>query len=187
MQITSQYIAPWAIAKEPFPLHLIWDQKEKFDFIEIKMPKNCELRELLNVKSHEESGSNIKFSDADLLSPNYFSMVAASTTTFDELVKKFPIEIHFLQGDTEIFSKTFDAHIVRPHIEITEAPLEIAVNDETNPKKLLNFTVKHTGLGKANIDFIAEVKGNIISESDSLYFLVFNEIADDLEKGHLKN
>lgn len=185
MQIASQYIAPWAIAKEPFPLHLIWDPEEKFDFVEIELPKECEVRELLNVREYQDTRSKIRFSNMSLFSPNYFSLVAASKTTFDELIKKIPITISFLLDDKKIFSRTFYAQIVRPRIDIEESPLEIAINDNTNAKKLLNFTVKHTGLGKAKIDFTANVKGNIISESDSLYFQVFREVAEDLEKGEL--
>jgi len=187
MKLISEYIAPWAIAKEAIPLHLIWESKEnEFDFVEIDKPKNFEIREILNVTNYHLLKSKIKFSDKDLLSKDYFGLVISSNKTFDDLVSIFPITVRFLKNDKEFFSKTLNATIVRPKIRFKDPPSEIIIDDNTNLKKLLNFNIIHKGLGKVQLGFTASAKGDIISQSGSLYFDVLEEICNDLTAGKLK-
>ncbi len=186
LTLNSEYIAPWAIGKEPFPLHLIWKPTVEFDSIEIRLPENIELQDILNIMKYESSEGKIKFTTFDMLSPDYFSLILASKETFQDLMKEIPIRIIFSKNNDVLLDKTLIARIVRPKISIENTDHEIILDDTSNLKQLLRFKVTHTGLGKVTVDFTATTKGRIISESDSLYFEVLREIERDFDKGELK-
>ncbi len=43
------YIAPWVLPNEDIPAHLIWDKDFEFNHIEIYLPEDIKLKEILNV------------------------------------------------------------------------------------------------------------------------------------------
>lgn len=182
MDINSEYIAPWAISKERFPLHLIWSNDSAFDKIKIHLHPDLKIRELLNVKNYSIVGNTIEFGPNDLFGPNYFSLILFGDKTYNDLMKELPIEISFLNNSVTYFKKELTAHIMRPKISIENAPDKIIIDDNTKLKNLLNFKILHKGLGKVKVELVATTKGEIISQSDSLYFQVIQEVAEDLSE-----
>lgn len=185
MEITSEYIAPWALANEQFPIHLIWKPEANFHRIEIDLPEELNLNEVLNVQNFSIENSKIIIKSTDLLSPDYFSLILESKEIFDELKKQLQINVRFLFNSDEQLHRTFYATIVRPKIEIMEHSTQLVIKDNTNLKNLLNFEVVHTGLGRIKVDFTASIKNKIISQSDSLYFDILEEIANEMDSGRL--
>ena len=178
-------MAPWAIAKEKLPFHLIWAPEIDFDLIEIELHPKLHIDEILNVKNHRIQDSTLRMSKVDLFAPGYFGLILQSNNIFSDLKKELPIKVVFLKDNKIIYDHSYVATIVRPKIEIVKQLKPIIIDDRTNLKKLIKFQVDHKGLGKAKIDFTAKTEGKIISQSDSLYFNILSEIAQDMAHDNL--
>ena len=186
MEIISKYIAPWAIANEEFPLHLIWKPNTCFDSIEICISPELVVNEVLNVQNWEIANSKVHIKSKELLSPDYFGLILRAPNIFLELRKKLPIKIIFYNENVELDCKVLTANIVRPKIGVVNPVKQVTITEDTDLTKLFNFQVVHKGLGKVKVDLTAKAQGNIISQSDSLYFEVLEEIVRDLEHGELE-
>jgi hypothetical protein len=176
LKVISEFVAPWALPNEKIPIHLIWESEFSYDIIRVRLPKEFKVHEFLNVEDYLIEGSTILIKK--LMTPNYFGLVLYSTEIYKEILTRKEILVEFLfQGQVK-YKHTFTARIIRPKLQIIEAPKIIVVKEGIDPRKLINFSVKYSGLGRARIRIEATHLGEIISHTESLYYQILKRIVD---------
>jgi len=176
LEVISGFIAPWALPNEKIPIHLIWKSDFSCDFIKVYLPKEFKVHEFFNVEEYMIEGSTIVIKK--LLTQNYFGLVVYSTEIYEEILTKKKILVKFLSRGKVKYVHTFIAKIIRPSLEITEAPKTILVKEGIDPRKLINISVKYSGLGKARIKIEVSHMGEIISHTESLYYQILKRMID---------
>lgn len=179
MNIISEYVAPWALAKEKVPIHFVWEEEPSLKKIIITIPDDFLVDELLNAKDCVQKGSKIMIPIECLETPNYFGITVCSKNIYDQPMILREIKVQFFSADKTLIERTLNAKIVRPFIEIVKAPKKVIVTDKTDIKKLFNLSITHSGFGSAEITLKALSHNRTISKVDSLYYEILRELIED--------
>lgn len=163
----SEYIAPWALPKEEIPITLVWDPTFEYDFIQILVPPEIEVKEFLNVQSYEMSNSSIIIKN--LKSPNFFGFVVFSNRIYKEGHKRKEIVVNFVFKGEVKHSRLFTAHIYRPELSLVEPPKNIVLSDDSDPRNLVNLSLKISGFGHIEVITEMNVGGKFLSDLEPLY------------------
>lgn len=177
MKVISEFIAPWALAKEDIPIHMIWKSELPYDTIRIRLPEKFKVHELFNVDEHLAKGLTILIKR--LKTSNYFGLVVFASETYKENLTRKEITIEFLSHGEVKYSHTFTARVIRPLLEVMKAPEKIVVREDIDPRKLINLSVKYSGLGTAKIAIKVGHKGATISYTDSLYRQILKRLINE--------
>jgi hypothetical protein len=154
----------------------VWESEFSYDLIRVHLPKEFKVHEFFNVEEYLIEGSSILIKK--LMTQNYFGLVVYSTEIYKEILTRKKILVEFLfQGNVK-YTHTFTARIIRPMLQIFEAPKIIVVKEGIDPRKLINFSVKYSGLGRARIRIEATHMGEIISHTESLYYQILKRMID---------
>jgi hypothetical protein len=145
VKILSKFIAPWALAQEQFPLHLIWEPVEDFDTIELLMPEEFEVKEILNVKRYDVEPSKISFARENMLTPNYFTAILNAKKPYAETVVHRTIQIRFKNGQSIKYYIDLTARIVRPVLRIVSVVPVLTIRDGS-PRDLFKLKFLHSGM-----------------------------------------
>lgn len=94
IRILSEYIAPWALAREEIPAHLLWDPSFSYDSIHVELPPDLDLKRFFNVESYTELDSS--FEIQKLITPNFFGFTVASREPYQDYRVRREIRVTFL-------------------------------------------------------------------------------------------
>ena len=174
MKVISEFIAPWALANETIPFHLVWESELPYDLIRVHIPSEFTVSDFFNVDEYVIEDSTILIKK--LKTHNYFGLVVSSNEIYKEYLKRREIIVEFLSLGEVKYIHPFEARIIRPLLEVVEPPEKIVINEDTDPNKLINISVKYSGLGRARISINVGHKGEIISHTDSLYYQILKRV-----------
>jgi len=180
------FVAPWGLANEERPLHLLWDGK--IDSFELRIADPVEIVEgyniqkdisefVENVSGDDGPYTSIQISESDLLVPEYFNAKFKIPKIFDSAVVGQPIQADFtLQNERreKYNSQTFT---IRPQLNLLDSPdsIELQEGDElvTIPVKM-----QYIGFGMAEVEMDVEGEGDLISEGESIHHDILRAIAE---------
>lgn len=164
---TSEYIAPWALPKEEMPIHLVWNPDLKFDYIEISVPLDMEIREFHNVESFEKVDSKIVI--RKLKSVNFFGFVVILNEIIKGQHEKKEIVVDFISKDKVQHSRSFTANIYRPELSVTKSPNIIVLRDDSDTRDLVNLSLKVSGFGRIEVTTEVSIGGKFEPNVAPLY------------------
>jgi len=150
MPIESYFFPREALQGEDLPSHVIWSDLT-YDFIRIVHSKKFALTEIYNVSKNdvlnkEEGVILISKVEVD----GYLGLVLSSKILPEKSVDEV-VEYSFLFRNQVMEHLTFNVHLFRPDVVVSNIPSEISVNTasgEASPKIL----VRNLGEGTAIID-----------------------------------
>ncbi len=178
MKFVNNYVAPWVLPNQPFPIHCVWEPEKKLAKIMIEIPKRYKLVDTLNFSVFEadKKTNHMIINSSELKSNNYFGLILRYKVIDFLVEKRDDVKISFL--DTEgvlLHTLILQTRIIRPKIELINYPKEITVTDLVNPKNLIQLELLHKGFGAANLEVKVLQSGFDITKSDSLY----NQVLQD--------
>jgi hypothetical protein len=179
----NKYVAPWVLPGQAIPIHCVWVPDKELKKISLSVPNNYVLNETLNFSSYDfdESKRELVIAIENLKSNNYFGIVISHPSIMEEIEKRDEIKVKFFDESNRIIDKfSFYTRIVRPKLELVDYPKQIVVTDSTNPKKLINLEILHSGFGTANLDINVKHSDIIISKSNSIYFDVIERVLEEI-------
>jgi len=181
--VVSKYIAPWALCHEEIPVHLAWKTGFKYDRIQITLPSDVEIKELLNVERYETTSSGILI--YELRTPNYLAFYAQVRGVCQEQHENRQIKVAFYCGKEMKYVHTFVANIYRPKLSLLSAPQEIVLMDEADVRRLVEISLKLSGFGRIQIKPEISTGGEFVAHADTLYYELMRRIISTfrLEKG----
>lgn len=175
------FIAPWVLPNEEIPAHLIWNNDFKFDYLNIILPDNIILKDILNVKNWEINKNIINFSKENIQKtnfPKYFGFVVVYNLKPAKKLKIFKdIKIQFYRGDIQIYEKILTAKIFRPKLIDTSQINPLVLKDEELDINI-PLTLECIGFGFIDLKLRAEINKICISVEKNL----IEKVQDNLEK-----
>lgn len=178
-RIKDSFLAPWGLATEELPMHLLWEGE--IDMIDIRFPQELEIIEAYNfdVESLEsvKTDQGLQITPSDLITPGYLNIVFSDNNTYDDGVVPHAIEALFKIGSHTVESFTGETHIIRPQIQVQEAPEEITLEDsgQTEP---IQIDMEYVGFGMAQVAIEAEAAGEFVSEGESFLHDLLDSILE---------
>jgi len=164
-------------------MHCVWAPEESLRKIEITIPDNYDIYDILNFTEYDfdETTRTLSISVDNLKSNNYFGVVLTYPNIIEDIEKRDEVRVSYLDIENNVLNKLiFRTRIVRPKLELLRCPEEILVKDSTNPKDLINLEVLHKGFGTAYLNIDITHNGANISKADSLYFEVIRSVLEKI-------
>jgi hypothetical protein len=168
----SGYIVPWSLPNEKMPMHVTWSSDVFFDKIQVKVPPDVVINDVLNVdevslKEHEATITKVKIPFEGV--PHYFGMVVSAPIIYPELKVARKIEVKFIRGEEVFYCLELYGRIFRPSLEILDYPKEIDITDSGGSNRL-PLSVKYTGFGDIELKIQADIEGKIVSVGESIVY-----------------
>lgn len=172
-----EYIAPWALANEAFPLHLIWKKGEiKYDKIFIDLPEGFKISDTFNILTYHIAPDGVTLTK--LITDGYLGLSIISTKTFKESLHTEALNLKFIEDMKVVDTVVFEAGIIRPFLTLEKCPDSITLKDRVDSTSLINLHVRHEGLGKAKITIKVSTKGESTTNTESLFAEVVRRILE---------
>ncbi len=160
---TDTFIAPWALANEPFPILLSWRPAGGCDMVEISLPPEMVIHEVFNGLIEKRDGGYRILGDEDW---DYLALKMSQNQVNEEAVRKIPIEISFRKGSDEVAHKRLRATIIRPVLALEGQPETLVLEDKMDLESLISFKLRHSGFGEVIINVTVEAQGRIVSRKE---------------------
>lgn len=176
MRVVSEFVAPWALPNEEIPVHLTWESTDTLSGIKLSVPEEFRVREIFNVKRDNIDNEERYIPASELSTQSYFGFLVTCTKIYDDFLVEKEMVVSFLFDNGQIERRVLRTKIVRPLIKLHKKPEKVEINDSSNLKKLFNFGVTHSGLGRAQVNLVVSRKGVAVSHMDSLYFKILEEL-----------
>lgn len=184
---TEAFIAPWGLANEERPLHLLWSGEIKS--LELYFTNPVNLLEGHNIKdslsaytSVEQVEDNhditkITLKENDLVTPGYFSGKFTIPEIFDDPIVAQKITAVFtLPDETEDRWEDY-TFTIRPNIQVDDAPDVHEIPEEGEPDPI-EVDMQYIGFGMAQVRTKAGWEGELISKGDSIYHDMAEALVD---------
>jgi hypothetical protein len=138
-----------------------------FDSIQISLPPNIKIKEFYNVESFETTDS--KMVVKKLKSTNSLGFVVS----LDEIIKEKHVEkrivVDFVSGEKISYSRLFIANIYRPELSVVEKPNIVVLEDNSNPRDLVNLSLRISGFGRIEVMTEISIGGRFEPNLEPLY------------------
>ncbi|GCF14615.1 hypothetical protein Harman_25500 [Haloarcula mannanilytica] len=167
IKIEDSFFAPWGLASEELPMHILWEGKP--EKIILNYPEELEILNIYNVEGEQfESPPNgkIEIKSQSLITPGYLNIIFKDSNIYENSVEEKDIEVKFLKDSKtkrELIKKT---RIIRPQIRVQNAPDKILLTDEDDPKPI-EIDMEYVGFGMAQVAVEAEAEGEFVSQGAS--------------------
>ena len=192
-EIEDSFVAPWGLANEERPMHLLWEGD--IEEVEIRFAEPVELVEGYNVseelRAYESIEQHKDGSDIRVLSipseafttPGYFSAKFTVPEIFESAIVAQVVHVIFYLPDNSTEDWEEYTFTIRPQIEIGKRPEKIVLYEDENEENLENIdiTMHYIGFGMAQIDTEAYTEGELISKGESIY----HDIAEAMKESGL--
>lgn len=177
-ELDDSFVAPWGLAGEERPMHLLWDGP--IEAVELRFTDPVDLIEAYNIAgdlsdyTHTEShgnGTEVRHAilrEEDFTTPGYLSIKFRVPTIHENAMvgQKVGVTFQLPNGETREWEEyTFT---IRPRIEVVDAPETVTLDDEAGVDQI-NLTMRYIGFGMAQVNLEAEAEGELISQGESLY------------------
>lgn len=171
--LSSKFIAPWALASEKIPIHLMWTNSIIFEKIEIITPPDLEINDYFNVDDvvfHYDRAVITK-----LKTPNYFGFIVSTKGKISDIHISRDIQVNFINKEKIIFSEVFQANIFRPILKVIEVPSEFTLSDDVS-KNNLDITIEVSGFGRVQVRNDVSTGGHFRTQLEPLYNEILRRI-----------
>lgn len=171
--LSSKYIAPWALATEGLPIHLMWNESLKYDKIEIVLPSEIMIKDFFNVDVYNSKDNRIEI--LKLKSANYFGFLVSTVNKIFDVHIQRNIHVNFYQNDEIIFSETFEANIFRPVLKLLEPPKEFILSEDKG-KNQIDINLELSGFGHIQVKADVSSGGKFRTKLEPLYQVLLEQI-----------
>ena len=180
------FVAPWGLANEERPLHLLW--KGEIQVLELRFAEPVELIDGYNISGdvadftenfpEDEGGYRLlRIYQPDFLVSGYFNTKFKVPKTFENAMTGQPIQARFIleNGETrELNSQTFT---IRPQLKLLHSPQEIVLTDG-DESVTLPVHMQYIGFGMAEVEMDIGGEGDLISEGESIHHDILRAMAE---------
>jgi hypothetical protein len=147
-------------------MHLLWEPTFEPSRIQIDLPPDLTLKELLNVDSFTTCDSTRVTIDK-LKTSNFFGLVVSHDTVPQEQHLRREIVVQLFSGQGEVSSHTFVTNVYRPLLSVMDCPSSVAISgDRVGP---LRISLKLSGFGNIQVRTEISVGGEFVELSEPLY------------------
>jgi len=167
VRIVSTYIAPWALAHEEVPVHILIDPSSEFDSIRIALPEDVSIQDYFNVEEYQETDREVVVTQ--LATPNFFGFTVAQNELFETAHLSNEIVIEFLRGEVPVGRKVLTANFYRPTVSLTEATRSITLHDDSDLDDLIHVKAGLKGFGDVTVRVEHRIGEKFELELDSLF------------------
>lgn len=182
VDITDSFIAPWGLANETRPFHLIWEGK--VDAIQLGLAEPVEIIDIYNTKSELESYESPDLVEGDVKSfeipmdelevEGYLSAEFKIPETFDEVMVGQKIAVAFISGSETIERWEDYTFTIRPKIKPVDSPNSLTLSEVDT----IDIAMKYIGFGMAEVRVEAEAQGELVSEQESIYHDILDKLTE---------
>ncbi|MWG33792.1 hypothetical protein [Halomarina oriensis] len=180
------FVAPWGLANEERPLHLLWEGE--IQELELRLAEPVELVDGYNisgdiadftVESPEDGGNHklIRIHQSDFLVPGYFNTKFKIPEIFENAMSGQPIQARFILGNGETRELNSQTFTIRPQLKLLDSPQEIILNDD-DESVILPIHMQYIGFGMAEVEMDIEGEGDLISEGESIHHDILRAMAE---------
>jgi len=179
------FVAPWGLANEERPFHLLWDGD--IDGFELRIADPVELVEGYNIQGDisgfikelpddEEGYCLLQISKSDLLVPGYFNAKFRIPEIYDNAMTGQPIQAQFSLENGNVRRYNSQTFTIRPQLKLLDSPkkIELTEGDES-----VTFPVRmqYIGFGMAEVKMDMEGEGDLISKGESIHHDILRAMA----------
>ncbi len=157
----ESYIAPWALPREKFPFHLTWESNMGITQIDVILPEGLQFVSAYNAEAQLE-GNTVHLRKS--VPWDYVTVFVSYNTLPEESVKKSDVRVTLKRRGRVIVSTTLVATVVRPRLEILEAPTELTLTDAMDANSIFNTKLRQTGFGPVRIYVEASFRGKVVTQ-----------------------
>lgn len=177
-ELDDSFVAPWGLAGEERPMHLLWSGPIKS--LELQFAEPVDLVEAYNLVgdvddfmcTESRTGGvdvqNLVLHEDDFSTPGYLNIKFRIPQIYEEAMvgQKIGVTFHLTNGRTRKLEEyTFT---IRPQIEAVDAPERLTLED-TSEIDSIDLKMRYIGFGMAQVGVEAEGEGELISQGESLY------------------
>ena len=161
-KLISTEIPKWALPKESISLYVKIHRIEDIKQINIKLPENFIIKDLINISEHTSSTNQITVTKIGKLKngQNYFGIILSSTKYFSKLATSNRIVITVMtNSDVE--------EIFYEYVRIFRPRLEVDIDEQlslTNKQTKIPIHIKFIGFGDVSLRIEAEIGGKIVTK-----------------------
>ena len=167
VRIVSTYIAPWALAHEEVPVHILIDPSSEFDSIRIALPEDVSIQDYFNIEEYRETDNEIVVTQ--LATPNFFGFTIMRNELFETAHLSNEIVIEFLSGEVPVGGTVLTANFYRPTVSLTEVTRSITLHDDSNLNDLIHVKAGLKGFGDVTVRVEHRIGEKFEFEMDSLF------------------
>ena len=167
VRIDSTYIAPWALAHEEVPVHILIDPSSEFDSIRIALPEDVSIQDYFNIEEYRETDSEVVVTQ--LATPNFFGFTVVRNELFETSHLSNEIIIEFLRDEVPVGGKVMTANFYRPTVSLIKAPLSITLQDDSDLNDLIHVKARLKGFGDVTVRVEHRIGEKFKFEMDSLF------------------
>lgn len=180
------FVAPWGLANEERPLHLLWEGD--IAGLELRIADPVEIVEGYNIQADisdfvkelpddEEGYCLLRISTSDLLVPGYFNAKFKVPKIFENAMTGQPIQAQFSLENGE--KKRYDSRTftIRPQLKLLDSPSEIELT-EGDKSVTLPVHMQYIGFGMAEVEMSMEGEGDLISKGESIHHDILRAMAE---------
>jgi len=175
--VVESHIVAWALPKEEIPFRVTWSGPLEFDRIEVEVPDDMEIKELVNVGRHKIIGKIAEIYEVKQAKdvPNYFGSVVSSKGIYDELKVSKPIHVRFYKLSEIVHQVQLEARIFRPLLEVIEAPDKIVLVE--GKRQELPLIMRYIGFGDIKIAIEGTLRGRLVTRGRSFIYELLKRLA----------
>ena len=173
IDITDYFVAPWGLAKETRPLHVMWEGDP--EYIQLGFTEPIEVADIYNAVGNPQEYEKEETKDKDfaiyqipnedLETEGYLSAEFSITQIFDNVMVGQKVSVAFINNGERIKEAEDYTFTIRPKIRCLEAPNSISPDIDES----IGIKMEYIGFGMAEVKIEAEASGEIVSEKDSIY------------------
>lgn len=171
--LSSKYIAPWALATEDLPIHLMWNNSLEFDKIELVVPSDIDIKDFFNVDVYTSVDNRIEI--LKLKTPSYFGFLVSTKNKITDIHIKRNIQTNFYMNNDIVLSEIFEANIFRPVLKLLKPPNEFTLSNDAS-KNHIDINVEVTGFGRIQVKSDVSSGGKFRARLEPLYQQLLGQI-----------
>ena len=169
-------IAAWALPKENIPFRLTWNEPIEFDRIDITVPHDLRIVELLNVGKHRIAAERAVIYEVKSVSdaPMYFGGVVQVKRIPRKLATQRKINLRFSFKSKVIREVSLEARIFRPLVKVLDAPKSITLT--AGEKHEIPMSMRYTGFGDVKISVQGIINGQLVTKGQYFVYEIMERI-----------
>lgn len=178
VSINDSFLAPWVLANEEIPFHILWEGET--DELEITIADEMEVVELHNTTlSIDEvvDDSTLRISSSQLSSDGYFSGIFKIKKIHEKSAVPYSIEARFHKNGVIQNLWRDTVRIIRPQIKVIGHPDKIKLNSG-ELEEPIEIDMQYVGYGMAKVKVTSKAGGELVSKHES--------VTHDLLRGFLE-
>ena len=175
---------PWSLPREEVPIQIKIEKTvtNSVRQVVIDLPASLRLVDTINILEHTASGNQIVVEEIDkarLSEYDYFGIIVATTSPFDDLKKEVPVKMSFFMHDGSVDTVVTAVTVFRPLLEFGDMPDSVTLKDGGAGECDIPIRLKFSGFGDITIRCKCSAGGQIVSRETSPTDEILKYVARD--------